>query len=195
MFLLGFARLTRTSTFTSLAVCTAHVSGGKRLPPSRANTANSAIIRRENRLTRGVLWTRHKFSSSLRRKPSEAPFGTTARYRFALRASLCARLAALNIKRKPCLSADGPKWGFTWLSQARAAAGLIESVGVQICPSFQSKTPPSRRIASAASDSLLCPLSAPRPPSPAPCATFSRTTVSALRPSSRHCSLRQSAEP
>ena len=100
MFLLGFARLTRTSTFTSLAVCTAHVSGGKRLPPSRANTANSAIIRRENRLTRGVLWTRHKFSSSLWRKPSEAPFGTTARYRFALRASLCARLTAFSSKSK-----------------------------------------------------------------------------------------------
>ena len=95
MFLLGFARLTRTSTFTSLAVCTAHVSGGKRLPPSRANTANSAIIRRGNRLTRGVLWTRHKFSSSLWRK-RPAPMAGTAGYR-SLR-SLCACLAVFNFE-------------------------------------------------------------------------------------------------
>ena len=99
MFLLGFARLTRTSTFTSLAVYTAHVSGGKRLPPSRANTANSAIIRRENRLTRGVLWTRHKFSSSLRRK-RPAPMAGTAGYRSLRSLYACLAVFIFEIKGK-----------------------------------------------------------------------------------------------
>ena len=41
----------------------------------------------------------------------KAPFETTARYRFALWASLCARLAALNIEIRACLSADGLQRG------------------------------------------------------------------------------------
>lgn len=180
MFLLGFARLTRTSTFTSLAVCTAHVNGGKRLPPSRANTANSAIIRRENRLTRGVLWTRHKFSSSLRRK-RPAPMAGTAGYR-SLR-SLCACLAVFNFEIKG-VNTDARHRGWA-LPPTRLCLPLFLV--------HQLKGEKGKAVASRGLKWGLHPASAGKGSRPS--RRFSRTTVSAPRPSSRRCSLRQSAEP
>lgn len=139
MFLLGFARLARTSTFTSLAVCTAHVSGGKRLPPSRANTANSAIIRRENRLTRGVLLTRHKFSSSLWRK-RPAPMTGTAGYR-SLR-SLCASLAAFHFKIRTSVNADALAHA---LGAGRSSKPIRPAQFPRIGSAFSAVSPPALR--------------------------------------------------
>ena len=55
MFLLDFAEPGKPLRLLRLPPYTAHVSGGKRLPPCRANTANSAIIRHRNVLARDVL--------------------------------------------------------------------------------------------------------------------------------------------
>ena len=88
----------------------------------------------------------------------------------------------------------GLKWAFAQLPPAKAATGpMAGTAGYRslrsLCAclavfNFEIKGKFEHRR----------PLSAPRPPSPALRAAFSRATVSAPRPSFRRCSLRQSAE-